>query len=148
MQVILLKDVRRVGSAHEIKNVAEGFALNFLLPQGLAEVATPEKLKALQEKSATHEAELRKGEEALDNKVAMLRGKKLTLGARATEKGGLFKSVTAKDIARAIREQHSLEIPESAMHVPEHIKTTGEHVIGLHSKNQKGEIGLTITASV
>ncbi len=144
MKVILLKDVRRVGQHGDVKDVAEGYARNFLFPQKLAEAATDDKLKAFEARKAAQEQELRAQDEVLDKKVSSLRGKKITVTARATEKGGLFKSVSAKDAAKAILAEHSLEIPESAIQVPEHIKILGEHPILLRGKSQKAELMLAI----
>src|SRR3989344_3853887 len=140
MKVILLKDVRGVGQHHEIKNVADGYAINFLLPKKLAEPATEAKVKQLADQKQAHEVELKSRETELDRTIAHLRGKKVVLQARATEKGGLFKSITPKDIVKAVAAEHSLEIPETAVHLIEnHIKTTGEHMVVLSSKGEKAE---------
>lgn len=145
MKVILLKDVRSVGQHGEVKNVADGYAFNFLFPKKLAEPATEEKIKQLEQKKQAHEAEAAKEAEALTNKVMQLRGKKVALQARATEKGGLFKSITKKDIAKAILAEHSLEIPESVIELMEdHIKTTGEHKVVLTSKGGKVELTVIV----
>jgi len=147
MKVILLKDIRGVGQHHEIKNVADGYAINYLFPHKLAEQATEDKIKQFEEqKQATDAARLQQ-EEQLTNKVQSLRGKKVTLKARATEKGGLFKSITPKDVAKAILAEHSLEIPEDSIVVPDHIKTTGEHPVILSSKTQKVELIVAILAA-
>lgn len=146
MQVIFLKDVRGVGRAHEVKNVADGYAINFLVKQKLAEPATPEKIAALAAKQKAHEAEVAKVEEELTRKVLALRGKKVVLKARATEKGGLFKAIAGKDIMKAIRDEHGIELPEDAFTFPEHIKTIGEHIVLAHSKTAKVEIILEIVA--
>jgi large subunit ribosomal protein L9 len=134
MKVILLKDVRGVGQRHEIKEVADGYAINALFPSKSAEPATAEKIKLLEAQKAAHQAELQKQEEQLIHKLQMLRGKTVALSARATEKGGLFKSIAQKDIAKAILSQHSLEIPESAIALPVAIKTTGSHNVKLVHK--------------
>ncbi len=144
MQVLFLKDVRGVGRAHEVKNVADGYAINFLFKQKLAEPATPEKIAALTAQAQAHEAEVAKAEEELTRKVLALRGKKVVLKARATEKGGLFKAVAAKDIMKAIKDEHGIELPEDAFTFPEHIKTIGEHMVLAHSKTQKAEITVGI----
>ncbi len=146
MKVILLKDVRAVGQHGEIKEVAEGYARNFLLPQRLAEPATDAKIAEHAAKAAAHEAELQKQEEQLSNKIQMLRGKKVTIAARATEKGGLFKAISQKDVAKALRTEHSLEIPDTAVASSIHIKTTGEHEVELHSKSTKATIVVVVTA--
>ncbi len=148
MKVIFLKDVKRVGRNGEIKNVADGYAANFLFPNKLAEPATDAKIAQFEKQKAEHAAELARQEEQQDKKVASLRGKSVTIAARATEKGGLFKTVTTKDIAKAILAQHSLEIGEDMIVEATPIKTVGEHAVSLHSKNQKAELGVVITAGV
>ena len=112
----------------------------------MAEPATDEKMAQVEQAKAAHEAQLQKEAEQLDNKIAALRGKRVAIAARATEKGGLFKSITAVDIVKAIRVEHSLEIPEENIYLPEHIKTVGEHPVLLKSKNQKAELVVAITA--
>lgn len=146
MKVILLKDVRRLGQHGEVKEVSEGFARNFLFPQKLAEAATPEKIAQAQARKEAQEEALRKEEEVLNNKLDKLRGKQVSLYARATEKGGLFKGIAPKDVAKAILGEHSLEIPESAIEFPEPIKTTGEHAVRLSSKTKQAELTVKVIA--
>jgi len=148
MKVIMLKDVRGVGQHHEVKNVADGYAINFLFPKKLAEPATEAKVKQLADQKQAHEAEALKQEEELNKKIISLRGKRVTVSARATEKGGLFKSITAKDIGKAILAEHKVEIPESAIHQPEHVKTVGEHPVALSNKNEKVELLVSVTPSL
>jgi large subunit ribosomal protein L9 len=147
MKVILLKDVRGVGVHGEVKNVADGYAVNALFPKKLAEPATVEKIAQMEEAKAAHEAEKQKAEEQLDQKVAALRGKKISLSSRATEKGGLFKAVHEGDVAKAISAEHGLDIPEQSVVFSEPIKTVGEHVVLLQSKNQKAELGVVVVAT-
>ena len=148
MKVILLKNVRGVGLHGEIKNVADGYAINGLFPKKLAEAATAEKIADVEAKRVAHEAEMQKEAEQLDNKVAALRGKTITISSRATEKGGLFKAVHEKDVAKAILGEHALAIPEDAISFPEPVKTVGEHVVLLKSKNQKAEFGVVVVPTV
>ena len=146
MKVILLKDVRGVGQNGEIKNVRDGYAVNFLFPHKCAEPATDEKIKLHSAKIAEREALLAKEEEHLANKINALRDKELKLTARATEKGGLFKAVSLLDITKAIREQYSLEVPDSSIELPS-IKTVGEHPVHIHSKNTKAALTVVVTAA-
>lgn len=145
MKVILLKDVRGCGQANTVVEVADGYASNFLLPHKYAVAATPDKLKEFEDKKAQLDAAKAKEEEQLNNKVKSLEGKKVTIAARATEKGGLFKSLGAHDIAKAIRAEHSLEIPEPAIET-EPIKTLGEHKVTLSSKHSKAQLTVIIAA--
>lgn len=148
MKVILLKDVRAVGQKGSVKDVAEGYARNFLLPQKLAELATPEKIKQVEAQTAAKLAAQQEEEAQLDKKVQSLNGKKVSLQARATEKGGLFKSVTAGDIAKAIRLEHSLEIPEASISFSVPIKTLGEHTVSVASRSHTVSLGVGITPSL
>ena len=148
MKVILLKDVRGVGMHGEVKTVADGYAQNGLFPKKLAEAATTEKIAQFEAKKAEAEAEVIKEAEQLDNKVLALRGKKVTISARATENGGLFKAVHEKDIAKAIVGEQGLAIPEDAITLYEPIKTVGEHVVVLKSKNQKAEFGVAVVPAI
>lgn len=147
MKVIFLKDVRGVGRVHDIKNVADGYAVNFLFKNKLAEPATEAKVKELEAKKAAAEEAVRKEAEILDKKVQSLNGKSVTLTVRATDKGGLFKSVTAGDVAKAILGQHSLEIPQNVV-VMEPLKTTGEHAISLSTHTKKVPFGVIIVAGL
>lgn len=148
MKVILLKDVRGIGQHHDIKHVADGYAINFLFPRKLAEPATEDKIQKLAAQKAAHEAEVAKQDEQLGKMVMSLNGKKVVLQARATEKGGLFKSITPKDITKAILAEHKLDIPERVVEIREdHIKTTGEHQVVLSSKGGKAELKVVVVAA-
>ncbi|HEV8666829.1 MAG TPA: 50S ribosomal protein L9 [Candidatus Paceibacterota bacterium] len=147
MKVILLKDVRGVGMHGEVKNVADGYAINKLFPQKMAEPATDEKIKQYEAKKVEHEAQLAKEEEQLGNKIKSLNGKKVTITAKATEKGGLFKGIIEKDIAKAILAEHSLEIPTDLMTLENPIKTTGEHTVTIESKSQKSSLTVEVIGS-
>ncbi len=147
MKVILLKDVRGVGQQGEVKHVADGYALNFLFPNKLAEAATEDKIQKLAAHKAALEAEAREAEAMLAAKIQQLRGKRVALSVRATDKGGLFKAVSAKDVARAIKAEHNIDIPEESITFKDHIKTAGEHTALLHSKEQKAELGVSVVAA-
>ncbi len=148
MKVILLKDVRRVGQHGEIKNVSDGYATNFLFPNKLAEPATEEKVKQVEAGKAARDAELKKEQDQQDNKVSQLRGKKVVIQSRTTEKGGLFKTITAKEIAKAILAEHSLEIPEDQISSSEPIKTIGDHTVKIEGPTQKSDLEVTVVASI
>jgi large subunit ribosomal protein L9 len=147
MKVILLKDVRGVGQHGEVKNVADGYAFNYLFPHRLAEPATEDKIHKLAAQKAAHQADIEKHDEELGKSILSLRGKRVALSSRATEKGGLFKSVSAQDIVRAIKAEHNTDIPESAVSIPAPIKTVGEHVALLSSKAQKVELAVSVVAA-
>ena len=147
MKVILLRDVRSVGQYGDIKNVADGYAMNYLLPQKLAEVATPDKLAKIEQMKAAQTAAKEKEVEELVHKAQSLNGKTVKISARATEKGGLFKAIGAGEISRALASEHQIGISEDAIEVPTPIKTTGEHVVYATSKAGKTPFGVIVQAA-
>lgn len=147
MKVILLKDIRGLGLHGDVKEVANGYAENFLFRQAFAEPATEEKVKEIEAQKIAREEEAKLEEEALDKKVATLHGKGVALSARATEKGGLFKAVGEKDVAQAIRAEHSLEIPHTSIALSGPIKTIGDHTVALTSRNKKAELKVSVVAA-
>lgn len=147
MKVILLKDVRGVGMHGEVKTVADGYAINKLFPTKMAEAATPAKIAQFEKDRAAHAAAAAKEEEQLNNKIKALNGKKVTITSKATEKGGLFKSIGEKEVAKAILAEHSLEIPADLIVIEEPIKTVGEHSVKIESKSQKADLTVEIAGS-
>lgn len=132
MRVILKQDVRDLGRAGELVEVKEGYARNYLLPRKLAVPATPGNLKDLEKRiAAAKEREARERAEAMDL-AARLRERTITIVHRAAEgTTRLHGSVTAQDIADAIREQLGVEIDRRNLDIREPIRTLGEHVVHL-----------------
>ncbi|MGG3841359.1 50S ribosomal protein L9 [Anoxybacillus kestanbolensis] len=125
MKVIFLKDVKGKGKKGEVKNVADGYAQNFLFKQGLAIEATPANLKALeaqknkQKKEA--EEELARAKQ-LKEKIDTLT---VELFAKAGEGGRLFGSVTSKQIAEALQQQHDIKIDKRKIELDDAIRVLG-----------------------
>jgi|SRR5665213_173156 len=129
MKVILLKDVRGVGQRGDIKEMTDGYALNHLIPNGLAEQATPEKVSS-HAAAELKESEAKKAEEQiLTANLKSLEGARIEIEARATDKGGLFKSLNAADIQKSIRVQKNINIPINLISLEKPIKEVGEHAL-------------------
>lgn len=146
MKVILIKDVRGVGVKSEVKIVSDGYAMNYLFPHKLAEVATYQKISEIEASRAAHEGELRMQEELLAGTIRSAENARVEMPVRATEKGGLFKSVGSSEIVRALKEQKGIDIPESAVTLENPIKTVGEHAILLQHKAAKANITVAVVA--
>lgn len=146
MKVIFLRDVKGVGQKGTVKEVNDGYAANFLLPQKFAEIATDKKLAEIAQAEASKEAAKAAEEAVLDKKVDTLRGATVSVSVKAAPNGGLFKKVTEIDVVKAIRAQKSLEIPESSIEMAEPLRSVGEHKIGLKSKHKKAEITVSVVA--
>ncbi len=131
MEVLLLKDVDRLGKAGEIKKVSDGFARNFLYPQGLAVAATPGAIKqaeALREAQAKRKAKELNEAQTLAQK---LDGLTVTFQARAGESDRLYGSITNSHIADAIQEQAGLQVDRRKIALEEPIKELGNHAVSI-----------------
>lgn len=140
MKVLFLKDVGGVGQAGTIKNVADGYAMNFLIARGMAVQATPEKIAAHSAATKKQEETRAREQEALAKAVQALEGTSVEMKVRATDKGGLFKSITVSDIQKALKSA----IPESAILLSKPIKEIGEHPIKIKTAGVSAEIILDI----
>lgn len=125
MKVIFLKDVKGTGKKGDVKNVADGYAQNFLIKQGLAKeasnanISTLDAQKKKEERAAAEElAEAQKLKETLD-KVT------IDIVAKAGEGGRLFGSITTKQIAEELQKKHGLKIDKRKMELDDAIRTLG-----------------------
>jgi large subunit ribosomal protein L9 len=110
MKVLLLKDVYKLGRAGDVKKVADGYGRNYLLPQGMAVLATAEALKGaerIREKANVQRAIVNQEMDAVAKQIT---GLTLTFPARASETGKLYGSVTTQMIAEAIKARSGVEI--------------------------------------
>ncbi|MBO5318641.1 MAG: 50S ribosomal protein L9 [Ruminococcus sp.] len=127
MKVIFLQDVKGSGKKGEIKNVADGYARNMLLPKGYAVEATPTNMSKLQgqQSSAQHKIDLEI--QAANEAAAKLKGKKINIKAKAGSNGKLFGSVTAANIADAISEQIGVKVDKKKVVLAADIKNFGSY---------------------
>jgi large subunit ribosomal protein L9 len=126
MKVMLLKDVYKLGHAGDVKRVADGFGRNFLLPQGLAVLATPGALKQIehiQTKASAKRTELNNEMGGVSEK---LNGNTFAFSSKAGETGKLYGSITPQMIADAINQKFSTKIERHQVEV-QPIRTLGEH---------------------
>ena len=129
MKVILVQDVKGIGKAGTVAKVSDGYARNMLLPRGLAKEATDANLKALERENALRAARYAEDQESakeIAKKIALL---KVKIETKSGEGGRLFGSITSKDIADALKEQHGIEIDKKKMLLDSPIKQAGEHTV-------------------
>jgi len=148
MEIILKQDVEKLGYADDLVKVKDGYARNYLLPQGLAVQATIPNKKMLAEtiKQRAYKAEkIRKEAEFLAGKIE---GLTLKIAQKASEKGTIFGSVNTIAVAQALKEQHDLEVDRRKIILPaEHIKELGNYTaqINIH-KDVKVTVNLEVIA--
>jgi large subunit ribosomal protein L9 len=137
MEVILKQDVQNLGYANDKVNVKPGYARNFLIPQGMAILATESNKKVLAEtlkQKAHKEAKIKNVAEDLAKGLNNITVK---IGAKAAESGKIFGSVNAIQIAQALKDQFNFDIDRKRIHVDmEHIKELGTYKakINLHKE--------------
>ncbi len=131
MQIILLKDIKTLGRAGEVKNVSDGYAINFLIPQKLATPATTQKLEALKSQQNKMERLIREKTSQEQAMAVKLQGIRLEIKAKASETGKLFAGITAEDIARAIKSQQQFEIDKKYIKLEKRLKDIGEHRVAV-----------------
>ena len=144
MKVIFIHNIGGVGKANEIKNVADGYALNFLIPNGHAVHATAEKVKALQERLAVQKRAVEDRDKKIVHGIERLRGASVRIMARANATGGLYRELTKDMIVTALVNSYGVKIPEDALQIAEPIKKIGQHHVGLNYGPNKTEIHVTV----
>jgi len=125
MKVILIKDIKNLGKRGEIKNVADGFARNFLVPKGLAILATPEAVRMENAKKEKMAEEQEKELEKFQQMASSIESREFVLHKKASE-GKLFGSVSTKEIVSEMEKQ-GFKIEEKLIKIPSPIKETGEY---------------------
>ncbi|MDE1919487.1 MAG: 50S ribosomal protein L9 [Patescibacteria group bacterium] len=146
MKVILLKDVKGIGRAHEAVNASDGHALNFLIPKKLAVAATP---------SAVKEAEQRRKQAAdraaldtalLAQNIATLAEARIVIKAKANEKGHLYDAVGEPEIRKAAKEQAHVDLSDDAIRLEKPIKECGIFDVPVAGAGTFGKFSITIEA--
>ncbi|MDP3735542.1 MAG: 50S ribosomal protein L9 [bacterium] len=133
MRVIFLQDVSKIGRKFDVKDVADGYARNFLLPRKCAVLATPDAEKRLAAERARSEASRALAGELLAQNIRALEGVKIELTARVNVRGHLFASVGQEEIATAIAAARRVEIPPELIQLEKPIKEVGEHALAARS---------------
>ena len=131
MEIILLKDIDKVGNKYEIVTVKNGYGRNYLIPKGWAIIANNTNRQKLDEHKAKEEAERMKRVAEFQAIADKLEGKVLRIGAKAGTSGKIFGSVTNVQIAAALQEQFEVEVERRLIEVPEEVKELGTYAATL-----------------
>lgn len=126
MQVIMLKDVAGVGQRDTLQEVADGYALNNLIPRALAIQATPERLTELKKRKANEEASKQLREAAWARDAEALHGARILVPARANQLGHLYKQLSPSLIIEAIKQEFGIDVPPEAIVLSAPIRKMGD----------------------
>lgn len=142
MKVILLKDVPKVGKRGEIRDVTDGYAINFLIPRRMAEPATPKRISAIQEQLARTAQQDAASKEEHARLVKELDGKRFEIAVPANDKGHLYEKLTAPKLDALIP-----EVPLEMLALEEPIKDIGEHSVRISTGEASGTITVVISSA-
>ena len=146
MRVMLTKDVKDVGNAGEVKEVADGYGRNFLIPRRLAVLAgkgVEAEAAKIRAAAAKRESKDREEAQALADEIG---NKTVVVRLKVGEEGKAFGSITNTDIAEALKAQHQVEVDRHRIDLKDPIKTLGEHQVTLHlAREVDAAINLIVT---
>ena len=147
MKVILLKDAKNIGKKYDVKDVSDGFALNALFPQGIAEVATAVSLKKLEVLKSRDMEERKIQENLLQKNMKAIGALKIVMKEKANEKGHLFAQIHKEEIVKAVKEQSELDILPDFIVLEKPIKEVGEHKIEVKAGEKSAVFALTVEST-
>lgn len=146
MQVLLRSDVAGVGRRGDIVNVSSGHARNFLLPNGLAVVATDGTVRQSDSMKKARQQKEAADRETATNLIADLAKRQITVTAKAGNEGRLFGSVSAADVASAIAAQTGATVDRKAIVLGEPIRAVGEHQVTIDMHGVNGTVTVSVVA--
>lgn len=144
MRVILLKDVAKLGKKDEVKEIKQGYALNFLIPQKLARAATDVDIKALEKRLEEKKIHEKISEELIYETIKSLDGKIVEIAEKANDNGHLFSKVHKNEIVDAIKNSTGLLIEEDWIILYDEIKEIGERELIIKSGKFKATVIISV----
>lgn len=146
MKVIFLKDVPKQGKKFEIKEISDGHAMNFLIPRGLANIATPANVKKVESMRSAEDSQKKVHTDLLLKNLHDIEGIRIEMTEKANEKGHLFAGIHKEELIPVIKEQTRLEILPEFILLDKPIKEVGEHKIEVKVENTTAAFTLVVTA--
>lgn len=128
MQVVLNKDVPKLGYKGDIVNVKSGYGRNYLLPKGLADLASDSRLKIAASRKERMVIQKQQLLDSAKDVIAKLKGLKLIMKAKVSEKGKLYAAITEKDVIDAIEEKKNVKLEKEFIKM-EHFKEVGTYEV-------------------
>jgi large subunit ribosomal protein L9 len=145
MKVVLTEEVQGLGQASQIKEVADGYARNYLLPKGLATIATPGAIKEVEQRQAAEKKRQDKLDQEMSSIGKKLDGTTITVRSKVGEGGKLYGSITTQDIAEALEQQASQSVDRRRIEIDEPIRHVGSYKVPVKlSKNVTANVNLTV----
>jgi len=131
MKVVFLQEVPQVGKVGEVKEVADGYGRNFLLPKGLALLATPSKIREVERQRQANVLHQTRSDAELVELARDLEGKEINLKARIGTKDRLYGSITRADIVRELHQLTGIDIDKRKVELPQPIRRLGSYEVAI-----------------
>jgi large subunit ribosomal protein L9 len=145
MKVILLADVPGMGHKYDVKEVADGYAVNYLFPRKLADTATDQKVAGIKTRQVQAQEERKIQSDLLEKNLKVLEGVTVVFTEKANEQGHLFSGIHTKELVDALATQARVAVPEESIMLEDPIKELGEFTIPV--KMGEHESSFTVTVS-
>ena len=144
MKVLLCEDIKKLGWFGDVVEVSNGYARNYLLPQGIAKVVNENSIRAIAEEKAKRAEQRIHESKRLEVAAKTVDGAEAVIASKANEQGHLYGSVTAEQIAANLRAQ-GFQVANEVVQLPEHIKQVGTHAVTLKfSGNVTATVNLVV----
>ncbi len=145
MKVILLEDIEKIGKKHELKEVKDGYARNFLIPKGLVKQATKDALEWLEVQKEIKEKQAEKDLKTVEETVSKIDGLEVIISVKVGDKGQLFEKIDPKDISEKIKEA-GFDIKKDQIDLEKPFEELGEFPVKLKFEhNLEADIKIIIT---
>ena len=131
MKVILLQDIENLGKKYDVKNVADGYARNFLLPKGMAKLANKENLEWLKREKEREAEKAEKMLKKVQELAAQVDGQEVVISVKIGKKGELFEKITKQKISEKLKEM-GFAIKKTQIELKEPIRELGEFPVKIY----------------
>lgn len=146
MKVYLLENIKKIGRKGEVKEVAQGYAQNFLFPSKKAVPATPDVLKKIEQEELQSEKQQQLQQTQVKVLLEKLDGGTVEIKEKANEKGGLYKAIGTSELVGYIKEQYNVALEPDWFKLDHPIKETGEHSVAIEALGHKATVNFLISA--
>jgi large subunit ribosomal protein L9 len=146
MKIILLKDVKKLGKKYDVKDVADGHALNMLIPGKMAIPATQSNVNMIEVKKKAESFIAVKNEMELQKALGEIKGISITMGGKVNDKGHLFAGIHKDEVIEALKKQKGVTLTSENIVLEKPIKEVGEHAIAVKVGEKEASFKLVIKA--
>lgn len=144
MKVIFLQDVVKMGRRYDVKEINDGYAMNFLIPRKLAVLATPKAIAEIEKRKQNIAIEREVRTDLLMKNLAEIKEKTVIIKSKSNNKGSLFKAIHKTDIVAEMKKEHHAEIDEAFIVLEKPIKEIGEFDIPIEIQGNKSSFKLIV----